>query len=349
MCALLGPIHARGAVLRDLQPRQILVDGERLVLTDIGLARLDILSTRTASSLLLEGSPYAAPEHLRATRVDARADLYTVGVILWRALTATLPFGDGPALLRERTRVPPLSTVRAGVPAGMDALLDALLAERPEARPDCASDVAAALRGEPAAPRSLATIVCQSCGARLRGGLRLCLSCGNQAVQFHAASEAVDGWSLELTKVKEDASYLDQLRAILESVHEGPLPPLNFMTEHHGMYGKAERKTLLGLPVRLFDGLSAETAAELTRRMQARGLVVRKVSSRSRRRRTLGAVTALVGGAAATVAGFAVMVGPSIGVGLVAMAASGVWLVAHRKRGATLMALRKAPAAPPTP
>ncbi|MEZ4450925.1 MAG: hypothetical protein R3B09_15700 [Nannocystaceae bacterium] len=64
-------IHDRGVVLRDLAPRWIVVgEGGSITLTDVGLARVDILSTRTAASLLVEGSPYVAPEQLTRTVVD---------------------------------------------------------------------------------------------------------------------------------------------------------------------------------------------------------------------------------------------------------------------------------------
>jgi hypothetical protein len=163
LCELLARVHERGAVLRDLQPRQLVrLERGGLVLTDVGLARLDILSSRTAASLILEGSPYAAPEHLRSRVVDARADLYSVGVILWRALTATLPYGDGPALLREHAPLPALARVRPESPPGLGELLWHLLAEAPERRPDSAREVAAALRGAPSAPRSVALIVCHA-------------------------------------------------------------------------------------------------------------------------------------------------------------------------------------------
>ncbi len=112
LCDLLGPIHARGVVLRDLHPGNIRRAEGGLVLLDIGLHRVDVLSSRTAASLLLTGSPYAAPEQLRRTALDQRADLYSVGVLLWRALTGTLPFGDSPLLLRERAPLPRLGSMR---------------------------------------------------------------------------------------------------------------------------------------------------------------------------------------------------------------------------------------------
>ena len=94
-------LHAVGVVLRDLHPRRILVEPDgAVVIADIGLTRVDVLSSRTAASLILEGSPYASPEQFTRTAVDGRSDVYGLGVILFRALTGVLPYDDEPAILR---------------------------------------------------------------------------------------------------------------------------------------------------------------------------------------------------------------------------------------------------------
>src|SRR5437016_4390858 len=72
-----------------------------------GHARLAILSSRTASSLLLESSPYVAAEAMLGTIVDPRADIYSLGVVLWRALTGRVPFEA--SLLGSRTALPKLT------------------------------------------------------------------------------------------------------------------------------------------------------------------------------------------------------------------------------------------------
>src|SRR4029079_2196189 len=103
--------HAAGAVLRDLDPRSVVIGSEGLLwFTDVGHARLAILSSRTASSLLLESSPYVASEAMLGTIVDARADIYSLGVVLWRALTGRVPFEA--SLLGSRTALPKLADVR---------------------------------------------------------------------------------------------------------------------------------------------------------------------------------------------------------------------------------------------
>jgi hypothetical protein len=347
LAELLARVHARGAVLRDLQPAQLVLSPTGLVLTDVGLARVDILSTRSAASMIIEGSPYAAPEHLRARIVDGRADLYSAGVILWRALTATLPHGDGPALLREHHPLPPLERIVPGAPRGLGELLARMLAERPEARPDSALEVAAALRGDPAAPRSLEVVTCQACGARLRAGLRLCLSCGKQAVQFHHVTDG-DGWILELTAAREQAAYLEPLRRILEAVSAPPLPRLAFLTEDLRMYAKEEKDRLIRLPALLFAGLTRETARELERRMKAAGLEVRAVEAAALRRRRWRGIAFAVAGGAGVAGGVALAAPVALVCGLAALPV-GIYELATsvRRKRPTLFTLRRAPAALP--
>ena len=183
-------VHQSGAVLRDLEPRSMhLDDGRQVWIADTGLARLDILSTHSASSLLLEGSPYAAPEHLSATSVDSRVDVYTIGVILWQALTGTLPFGDGPALLRRRVALPPLQELCPGAPAGLHELIEQCTSESPDQRPASARVVAEILRGTTRpAVTSLARIICQACGQPMRPGLAFvsAMRTGGDSVQSRA-------------------------------------------------------------------------------------------------------------------------------------------------------------------
>ncbi|HWM87257.1 MAG TPA: serine/threonine-protein kinase [Kofleriaceae bacterium] len=304
LCDALAEVHGRGAVLRDLQPRHVVI-GERVWFTDVGLSRSDILSSRTASSLILEGSPYASPEHLRSTRVDPRSDLYTVGVILWRALTGTLPFGDGPALLAARGAQPRLSLARPGAPELLDSILERCLASRPEERFDSAPELAAALRGGSSPGKALALMACQACGVQLRMGLRLCLHCGKAAVQFRY--QVGSDVALDLVKVKEDAIYLTPLRELLHAVSEPPARPLNFMVGDRRMYSKEERETLIALPARLWTDLSDDSARELEKRMTSAGVKVARRSTRSARRRRRAGATGMIASGAAMVVLFATL------------------------------------------
>ncbi len=308
-------VHAAGAVLRDLEPRGIvLADRGEVWLTDVGLARVDILSTHTASSLVLEGSPYAAPEHLLATVVDTRADVYTLGVILWRALTGTLPYGDGPALLRTHTQLPPLAHLVSDVPSGLDALLAACLDETPARRPSSAREVAEILRGDATlGTRALERVICQACGERMRPGLRLCLSCGKVAVQFeHVEPNDADNYTVLLTKAKEDEEFQRALTCQLETLAAEVPPSLNFLVGDARMYSKEERESLVKLPTPLFRDLSRATAERLAEAMRDAGLTVKlRRTDKPARTKRRGTIAQRVG-----IAGM---------VGSVALAAASPW------------------------
>ena len=280
LAELLAPLHERGVVLRDLHPRLVVRGEDRLWLTDVGLGRVDILSTRTAASLLLEGSPYAAPEQLQRTALDPRADLYPIGVILYRALTGLLPRGDGPAFLVDDPVAPPIR-LRPELPPALDRLVLRCLELDPIARPASARELAAALRGELGPDGdALARVACQHCNAPLRLGQRLCLACGRVAVDF--AAEPDGGRTVQLRAAKEDTAFLARLYDTLSPLHDGELPALNFVIGDARMYSKAELERRIRLPVPLFSGLGQATAERLVARLKKGGLTVRIVDDTPR-------------------------------------------------------------------
>ncbi len=281
---LLHRVHAHGVVLRDLHPRQIMcTEQQGPMLLDTGLSRVDVLSTRTAASLLLEGSPYASPEQLRHTTLDQRSDLFGLGVLLYRALTGVLPFGDGPALLRQHTTPPPPRSLRAEIPAALERLVLTCLATEPTARPESAAAVASVLRGRgPLQVRDASRIDCQNCGAPLRLGQRLCMSCGREAVVFHHAENNADtSYSIDLVKATEDAAFGERLNTLLSAVSDGPVPSLNLLIGDRRMYSKAELKTRRALPLRLVSGLTHASAQALMARLDAQNFKVRLIHDQS--------------------------------------------------------------------
>ncbi len=273
-------VHEAGAVLRDLSPRNIVrtPDG-RIVLTDVGLSRVDVLSSHTASSLLLEGSPYVSPEALFRTAIDQRSDLFSLGMIVWEALTGTHPFGDGHALLREHAPLPSLTQLRPEVPESVDAVVRACLEREPSDRPESATEIAWVLRGGPtqlAQTRERAT--CQHCAAPLRAGQRLCLACGHVATKFeHLPAQHRKRYGLELVSAKEDAGYLQRLRKFLGSLASRPVRDLEFLIGDPMMYSEQERSRRIRLPARLFNDLPRETAVELQAQMKEMGMEARLI------------------------------------------------------------------------
>ncbi|WP_375767485.1 protein kinase [Archangium gephyra] len=150
VCEGLAAAHAAGVVHRDLKPANVLVEkGGRVVLTDFGIARA-LVDEAARTTQGTAGTPmYMAPEQLSSGEVDARADLYAVGLMLYEMLTAAMPFsGDSPmAVAFARLRQPPPDPrAKTAVPDALAGLVLHCLAREPEERPASALQLAQALR-----------------------------------------------------------------------------------------------------------------------------------------------------------------------------------------------------------
>ncbi len=129
--------HRRGVVHRDVKPENVILDDERRpYLMDFGIAKSETSLVRTQTGTVLGSPAYIAPEQLTGALVDGRADLFALGVTLYRMLTGAFPFSRaGPALRDGRSDAGRALGVsrggdpgcRAGEPetAGRGALLDA--------------------------------------------------------------------------------------------------------------------------------------------------------------------------------------------------------------------------------
>jgi tetratricopeptide (TPR) repeat protein len=150
----LAAIHAHGVVHRDVKPANLfLVDRqvERTKIIDLGLARPGEASMGVTRTGMVIGTPaYMAPEQARGLReVDARADLFSLGCVLFQCLTGRPPF-EGTHMVAVLTKVlleqaPRLGTLRADVPPALEDLVAWLLHKDPARRPESAETVARAL------------------------------------------------------------------------------------------------------------------------------------------------------------------------------------------------------------
>ncbi|MFO0671621.1 MAG: serine/threonine-protein kinase [Polyangiaceae bacterium] len=119
ICAGLSAAHAAGIIHRDLKPDNVLLakDG-RVVLTDFGIARLvapDASAFATAGSVI--GTPtYMAPEQVEGGAIDARADVYAVGEILFEMLAGTPPWTGGSVIQVAAARPSRTARSRRGSP-----------------------------------------------------------------------------------------------------------------------------------------------------------------------------------------------------------------------------------------
>lgn len=154
LCEPLAFMHGMGIVHRDLKPTNVFIrkDGAP-VLMDFGVvSRFRGASGREVvevAGAVVGSASYMSPEQIRGERVDARADLYALGCMLYELVTGRRPFvADTVAKVLEKhlTDAPlPPSERAEGVPKGLDALILRLMAKKPRERLGYADDVAAAL------------------------------------------------------------------------------------------------------------------------------------------------------------------------------------------------------------
>jgi beta-lactam-binding protein with PASTA domain len=130
--------HRRGLVHRDIKPHNVLDDGDgRVKVTDFGIARVGA-SQMTEAGSIVGTAQYLSPEQARGAPVDARSDLYSLGIVLYELLTGKVPFtGDSPVeiAMKHLNELPkPPSAGRPEVPRDLDLVVLRALAKDPDER-----------------------------------------------------------------------------------------------------------------------------------------------------------------------------------------------------------------------
>ena len=135
--------HEAGFVHRDVKPGNIMItpDG-RVLLTDFGIAKGlhgDGNDDLTSDNIMMGTAKYLSPEQVRGKKLDGRADLYSLGLVLYECLAGRVPFlgeTDADTALARLQRDPTdLARLRATLPTRLVTVVHALLARRPEDRP----------------------------------------------------------------------------------------------------------------------------------------------------------------------------------------------------------------------
>jgi predicted Ser/Thr protein kinase len=148
----LDAAHAAGLVHRDVKPANVLLaepDGH-VYLCDFGLAKPMSSASTTRTGFFLGTADYSAPEQIEGRPLDARADVYSLGGVVFHCLTGRPPFTRESefAVLQAHLGDPPplVSELRPGLPLEVDRVVAIALAKRPEARYAGAGTFARALR-----------------------------------------------------------------------------------------------------------------------------------------------------------------------------------------------------------
>ncbi|UCH41663.1 MAG: serine/threonine protein kinase [Gammaproteobacteria bacterium] len=138
LASALETAHQKGFVHRDIKPANILFSKEgSFRITDFGIAKHQATGIKTSHGLILGSPGYMSPEQAAGEPVDARSDIYSLGITMFQMLTGDLPFqGDVSSVMAQHITkpAPPPSTINASIAKELDRIVLKMLAKKPEAR-----------------------------------------------------------------------------------------------------------------------------------------------------------------------------------------------------------------------
>jgi len=146
----LAVAHRAGLIHRDVKPANILLcDDDRVLITDFGIAKVVDTTDATATGTMLGSAKYLSPEQVEGQPVDARSDVFALGVVLYEGLAGEPPWladsAAGTALSRLHTIPAPLRDARPDVPTSLEGVVRKAMAIDPATRFDSATALRDAL------------------------------------------------------------------------------------------------------------------------------------------------------------------------------------------------------------
>ncbi|MCB9755708.1 MAG: protein kinase [Myxococcales bacterium] len=184
ICNALDAAHAKGVVHRDVKPGNCVItrdgSGDELIkVVDFGIAKVidDTESASITDTGVILGTPaYMSPEQSRGERLDARTDLYSLGVILYELVTGRVPFEADTkmgVLMAHILKPPPLPRLvapDAEIPAEVETIIIKALSKSPEVRYQTAGEFADAVLGVRVSDGAPAGALIRSATARTLAG-----------------------------------------------------------------------------------------------------------------------------------------------------------------------------------
>jgi serine/threonine protein kinase len=151
ICKAAGYAHQRGMIHRDIKPANVMLDVHgNAILMDFGIARIIGGQQHTATGAVLGTALYMAPEQIQGLHPDARADIYSIGVLLYEALSGHPPFEADSAMtlmmMHLNDPVPDLSQFHPGIPEEVRQIANQALEKDRARRYQTSEEMAAALQ-----------------------------------------------------------------------------------------------------------------------------------------------------------------------------------------------------------
>ena len=165
ICEAADYAHKRGLVHRDIKPANVMLDIHgNAILMDFGIVRIVGGTNHTATGAVVGTALYMSPEQIRGEHPDHRADIYSLGIMLFEMAGGRPPYNADSAMtimmMHLNDPIPDIGTLNPSVPRGLRAIVEKALAKDPKDRYQSAAQMAADLRNLLAAPTpSIATMM----------------------------------------------------------------------------------------------------------------------------------------------------------------------------------------------